>query len=225
MTKRRLEVISQPAAARRTVQYMVGSSEWVLLADPAAESPRTLMHVARKWLDSLGSPPAEQMSFVPAPSADPRLGLAVLHHRRGRTAVYCPREDLAESAATALSLLAVPSITPLFRALRRCGPPRVRFTALRRSQMPAHLRPVTAIVRPPELRVYATAGLLSPRLALVLSQLVTGQLHCRIADEPGVAGLLRSVEQPSRPLWPAARSQTRTHSPSYLMPQVVVIPV
>jgi hypothetical protein len=139
--------------------------------------------------------------------------------------VYCSREDLADPAAAALSLLAVPSIAHLFRAVRRCGLPRVRFTTLDRAQMPVRLSPVAVVVRPPELRVYASASLLSPRLAPVLSLLATGQLHCLIAKAPGIAGPLRPAYRPLRLPWPAARAQYRGLSPSYLTPQAFVIPV
>ena len=150
--------------------------------------------MAGDWLADLG-PPAyvAPVTFLPVPWVDPRLGLAVLHHRHGRTAVYCRQQDMAEPAAVAMSRVAGPSDALLVRAAWRNGPPHVRVALRDHALVPASLHPVVALARPPRVTLYVCSRMLSAEMATVLSALGTEQLRCLMEYESGRPGLLHPV--------------------------------
>jgi hypothetical protein len=178
------------------VTFMIGPDEWLLLAPPAGARPGIIRRAALAWLDSAPPSPGGSVGFVPVPSIDPVLGLAVLHRRPGVTAIYCREDDLGGAAAEILSLAAVISTPVLLTAASRLGPPRTRITAVSHSRwlhplldrwLHPSLHPVIAHVAPPQTTIYACDCQVTPALADVLTALGTEQLrllHARRAAWP-----------------------------------------
>jgi hypothetical protein len=186
--------------------HMIGPDEWLLLAPPARAHPGMLRRAALAWLDS-APPPGGSVGFVPVPSIDPVLGLAVLHHRPGATAIYCGEGDLGGAAAEILSLTAAISTPVLLTAASRHGPPRTKITAvshgrwlhpLRDRWLHPSLHPVIAHVAPPQTTIYACDCQVTPALADVLTALGTEQLRLLHARSTAWPRPIRLATLPTR---------------------------
>jgi hypothetical protein len=166
--------------------YILGTSEWVVLAPPVRAHPQILKRAALAWLDSTGPPPDGPVTFLPVRAIDLALGLAVLHHRPNGTAVYCAGSDMDEAAAEILSLVTRQSTPVLLAGGQGCGPPRTRTIAVDHDRwvhpsvdrwLHPSLHPVVAHIARPEATVYACGCQITPELAGVLTAIGTEQLH------------------------------------------------
>lgn len=186
-----------PSGVPSVTRLMFGPDEWVMLAPP----PGTLAGLAERavlpFLNESSSPPDGPVTFRPVPMANSQLGLAVLHARDNRTAVYCRRGDLGAEAASTLSLIACRSTAILVGSADRCGPPRTRVVTIDHgrwvSDRWAHpaLHPLISRVAPPETTIYACACQVSPELADVLTALGNEQLRCLLARRASPPGRLK----------------------------------
>ena len=183
---RDMAVTERPHSGMLSVAtHMIGPDEWLLVAPPARRNPETLRRVALAWLDSAPPSPGGCMEFVPVPSIDPVLGLAVVHHVPGGTTIYCREDDLGRAAAETLSLTATVS-TPVLLTASRLGPPCTTITTvshtrwlhpLRDRWLDPSLHPVVAHVAPPQATIYACDCQVASTLADVLTALCTEHLR------------------------------------------------
>lgn len=178
--------------------YILDSNEWVVLAPPVRAHPEILKRAALAWLGNPRPPREGPVTFLPVPSIDLALGLAVLHHCLDGTAVYCAGSEMDRSTAEILSLVTSQSTPVLLAGGQRYGLPRTRFIAvdhdswlhpsLERWLHPS-LHPVVAHVAPPEAAVYACDCQITLELADVLTAISTEQLrllhaHVNTRSEP-----------------------------------------
>ena len=198
---------AHPSGKLPVATYMIGPDEWLLLAPPPGAHPATLRRDALAWLGVAPPSPGGSVEFVPVPPIDPVLGLAVLHHRPGRTAVYCGQDNLGAPAAETLSLIAVISTPVLLTAAGRHGPPRTRIIAVshgrwlhpsRDEWLHPSLHPVIAHVAPPQATIYACDCQVAPALADVLTTLYAGQLRLLHARGTGSLPPIRLATLPTR---------------------------
>ena len=187
-----LASVSQPSSAcLQATRYVNDSrSEWVSLVPPPRLQAQALEQVAWGWLDDLGPLPEEPVTFQPVSWIDDRLGPAVLHHCRGRTVIYCSRENITDDVAVALSQITLHSVLPLLQTASRHGLPRVHIMSVESTRMSEPHR-VIGVVCEGDVRVYARSELLSPSLAATLSTLGTEHLRCQLAAAHGRLRLLR----------------------------------
>jgi len=165
--------------------YMMSAEEWLMLAPPRGVHPGMLRRAATAWLDS-APPPGGSVAFVPVPSIDHTLGLAVLHRRPGATAVYCEAGHLGETAAEILSLTAAVATPVLLAGAGRHGLPRARIISVSHGRwmhpgrdrwLAPSLHPVITRVAPPLATIYACDCEVSPALADTLTALGSQQLR------------------------------------------------
>lgn len=161
-----------------------------MLVPPPHVRAMPLEHVARRWLRDLGPLPNAPVTFQRVPWIDPRLGQAVLHHCRGRTVIYCSRENIAHDVAVALSQITLHSTGELLQAASRHGLPHLQIMSVENAWMPG-LHRVIGVVCGADMRVYARSDLLSASLAATLSTLGTEHLRCQFAHAQGRPRLLR----------------------------------
>jgi hypothetical protein len=180
--------LALPSGMQPVATYMIGVDEWLMLAAPAEAHTGMLRRAALAWLDSAPPPPGGSEAFVPVPSIDPVLGLAVLYRRPGITAIYCGEDNLGGAAAEILSLTAAISTPVLLTAASRHGPPRTTITAVSHGRwlhperdrwLHPSLHPVIARVAPPQATIYACDCQVTPALADTLTLLGTQQLRLR----------------------------------------------
>jgi hypothetical protein len=89
------------AAARTVIRVDIGRAGWALAVPPAGlQAPP-----GRAWRRVSSLPCRLTLARVPGP-ADPRLGLAVLLHRRRETVICCPEDHITRRAAEVLPALA-----------------------------------------------------------------------------------------------------------------------
>lgn len=176
-----------PSGVVPVASCMVSADEWLMLAPPPGINPSMLRRAAVAWLDSAPPPPGGSVAFVPVPSIDPVLGLAVLHRRPGVTAVYCGADDLGGTAAEIFSLTAAISTPVLLASARWHGPPRTRIISVghggwlhpsRGQSLDPSLHPVVSRVAPPQATTYACDCQVTPALADTLTAL--GSQHLRL---------------------------------------------
>jgi hypothetical protein len=97
-----------PAAPEpEIIRIDLGSSAWALILPPAQPGQAPASCQAEYLACLLARPVVSRLGLVRVPGlAGFRLGPAVLHHRRGRTAIYCDAGHLTSLAAGVLSVLA-----------------------------------------------------------------------------------------------------------------------
>jgi len=165
--------------------YMISAEEWLLLAPPPGVHPGMLRRAATAWLDS-APPTGGSVVFVPVPSMDPALGLAVLHRRAGATVVYCEAGHLGRIAAEVLSLTAAVATPVLLASAGRHGLPRARIISVSHARwmhpgrdrwLEPSLHPVITRLVPPQATIYACDCGVSPALADTLTVLGSQQLR------------------------------------------------
>lgn len=177
---------AHPSGVLPVATYILDTNEWVVLAPPVQAHPQILKRAALAWLDNAPAPPDGPVTFLPVPSIDVALGLAVLHHCLNRTVVYCAESDMDGSAAEILSLVTRESTPVQLAGGQRSGTPRTRMITVDHDRwlhpsvdrwLHPSLHPVIAHVAPPEAMVYACDCQIALEMADVLTAIGTEQLR------------------------------------------------
>ncbi len=154
-------------AGHGAVCLALGPSEWALLVPPLAppqdgRTPRPPSWLPGNLAGLAVRPLSCRFALVRTPGpADPSLGLAVLHHRRGLTCTYCPRTRIAAPAGRVLSALIAQVMDGAADP-----PPRITVRPVEHSQLPLH--PAAAIARGRDVTGSVCSDLISAELAGVL---------------------------------------------------------
>ncbi len=164
------------AAERTVIRIPLGPSEWALMVQPDG---RRLARPASACLSGPYIPPVPgQFALIRIPGpADPALGPAVLHYRRGHTMTYCPDTLITHRAAWVLSALAGQAIdTALAGQAIDHDPvrqPRLTVTPVGHDLLPAGLHPAAPLPDGRDITFFACSSLIQADLAGILSILWT----------------------------------------------------
>jgi hypothetical protein len=191
---------SRAMAGRGVVRAVISSSEWVLAAPPP-DSPLTPAGLRRLALGLLAAardisqaPGGFELRPVPRSLIDPRLGLALLHYRDGRSVTYCPASQVTIRAAEALSALASRAAGASSPATPGCDVTDIEIARVGHAQLPPRVHPAAAFRRGTRLTIAICSDLITPDLAAALGSL--GSAQC---------SLLAGYGQDSRRNGPAGR--------------------
>jgi hypothetical protein len=173
---------------------VLGREEWALTLLPrgvGVDTPALVAGLVRSLQPySLHSAPGRKAAIVrvPAGTLDPRLGLAVAHHRRGGPVVYCDAGQITATAADTLATLAVHVVE--FAVLTRGrGAFQISLVRVRHRDLPGAAHPVVVdVIRGREVTGYVCARVITAGLAEVLGVLGTAYAWHRVRAQVSGAG-------------------------------------
>jgi len=183
---------------RRVSWTELGREEWALTLLPSradVDDPRLVANQVRSLQpysrrSALGRKAV--IVRVPAGKLDPRLGAAVVHHRRGGPVVYCDAAQITATAADTLATLAVPvaefaAQTGGHRAFQ------LSLVRVRHRDVPSAAHPVVIdAIRGGQVTGYMCARVITAGLAEVLGMLGTAyawhRVHAQVSGAGGAAG-------------------------------------